>query len=295
MAEKRQWKGTTRGFTFMQKALKIMLSIMDVRVGYAIQLFVVPFFMLINHREYLAIYHYFRKRHGYPVLKSFYKTYVNHLLFGAMMLDRFTVYAGQKKFKVENPDNEIFMQMIESQGGFIMASSHVGNPELCGYLLKQDKKRINGLIFAGEKAEVQKNRATVFEDNNVRMIPVSEDMSHIFIINNALSDGEVITMPCDRTFGSEKSLECTFLNGKAKFPVGAFVIAAQYQTPVLVIFMLKQTTMCYRIHISKIDIPKIVGKREQINAMTRSYVEILEDIVRKYPEQWFNLYEFWDE
>ncbi|MDR2384313.1 MAG: lysophospholipid acyltransferase family protein [Tannerella sp.] len=294
-AKARQWKGTTGGYTFGQKALKILLSVMDVRMGYAVLLFAVPFYMLKNHREYLAIYHYFRKQWNYPVFKSFYKTYVNHLLFGQMMLDRFAVYAGQKKFRIENPDNEIFMQMLKNKKGCIMASSHVGNPEICGYLLKQDKKRINGLIYAGEKAEIRKNRTAAFENNNVRTIPVGEDMSHVFTINEALRNGEILTMPCDRIYGSDKSLECRFLNGKARFPVGAFVLATQYQTPLIVIFALKTTASLYKIYISQINIPEIADKREKINSMTRSYVHLLENIVKKYPEQWFNFYEFWHE
>ncbi|MDR2148209.1 MAG: lipid A biosynthesis (KDO)2-(lauroyl)-lipid IVA acyltransferase [Tannerella sp.] len=295
MAEKkaRQWKGTTGGYTFGQRAMKVIFSLMDVRFGYVILWFAVPFYMLKNHREYLAIYHYFRRQHGYPALKSFYKTYVNHLLFGQMMMDRFAVYAGQNKFNIENPDNEIFMNRLETLNGCILAGSHIGNPELCGYLLKQDKKRINGMIFGGEKKEVQKNRTNVLEDNNIRVIPVLEDMSHIFLINDALSNGEIVTMPCDRTFGSDKSLECDFLNGKADFPIGAFVLAVQYQVPVLVIFMLKITTRLYRIHMTQIDLPKQTTKREQINSMTRDYAKILEDIVKKYPLQWFNFYEFW--
>jgi predicted LPLAT superfamily acyltransferase len=291
----RQWKGTTGGHTFGQKALKIMFSVMNVHVGYVILLFAVPVYMLKNRKEYLAIYHYFRKRHHYPVMKSFYKTFINHLLFGQMMFDRFAVYGGQKKFKIENPDNDIFMRLLESRKGFILASSHVGNPELCGYLLKQDRKRINGLIFGGEKAEVQKNRMAAFKNNNVRLIPVSEDMSHIFLINGALTNGEIITMPCDRIFGSDKSFECKFLNGKANFPVGAFVLAVQFQTPVLAIFALKVTASLYRMHVSQINIPDTGDKKEKINAMTMSYASILENIVKKYPEQWFNFYEFWHE
>jgi predicted LPLAT superfamily acyltransferase len=293
--QERQWKGTTGGHTFGQKALKIMFSVMNVRVGYVLLLFAVPVYMLKNRKEYLAIYRYFRKRHHYPVVKSFYKTFLNHLLFGQMMFDRFAVYGGQKKFRIENPDNDVFMQLLDGREGFILASSHVGNPELCGYLLKQDRKRINGLIFGGEKAEVQKNRKAAFENNNVRLIPVGEDLSHIVLINEALSGGEIITMPCDRIFGSNKSLECEFLGGKATFPIGAFAFAVQFQIPVLAIFALKITSSHYRMHVSKIDVPQTGGKREKINAMTLSYVRILEKIVKRYPEQWFNFYEFWHE
>ncbi|MDR2917268.1 MAG: lysophospholipid acyltransferase family protein [Tannerella sp.] len=291
--EEREWKGVTGGNTFGQKALKILFSIVNVRIGYVILAFVIPFYMLFAHKGYLSIYHYFRKQHGYPVLKSFFKTYRNHYLFGQMMMDRFAVYAGQKKFKVDNPDNDLFLEMIHARHGCIIASSHIGNPELCGYLLKQKTKRINSMIFGGEAKEVQENRSKVLDENNVRLIPVSDDMSHIFLLNEALTNGEMVSMPCDRAFGSNKVVECDFLNGRAAFPVGAFVLALQYNVPVIAMFVLKISASLYRIHVVSVPVPPEGNKREQIGQMTRSFVKILEDIVKKYPEQWFNFYEFW--
>lgn len=294
--KEKDWEGVTGGSTFGQKALKILFSIVSVRVGYAILVFVIPFYMLFARRGYLAIYRYFRRQHGYSAMKSFWKTYRNHYLFGQMMLDRFAVYAGQRNiFQVENPDNDVFLAMLAGSEGCIIASSHVGNPELCGYLLKQNTKRINGLIFGGEAVEVQKNRAKVLGDNNIRLIPVSEDLSHVFLINEALSNGEMVSMPCDRTFGSDKSVECNFLNGKADFPMGAFVLALQFKVPALAFFVLKVAASRYRIHVRSIPVPQDdrLSKREQIDTMTRSFAKELEGIVKTYPEQWFNFYNFW--
>lgn len=291
--EEREWKGVTGGSTFGQKAMKILFSIVNVRVGYFILIFVIPFYMLFAHKGYISIYRYFRRQHRYSALKSFCKTYQNHFLFGQMMLDRFAVYGGQKDFKIDNPDNDLFLQMVNASHGCVVASSHVGNPELCGYLLRQDKKRINSLIYGGEAKEVQKNRSMVLGDNNVRLIPVSEDMSHIFLINEAMANGEMISMPCDRSFGSNKTVECDFLNGKVDFPVGAFVMALQYDVPVIALFALKISATLYRAHVVSVSVPKEGNKREQINAMARSFAKILEDIVKQYPEQWFNFYNFW--
>jgi Predicted acyltransferase len=292
-ANEREWTGVTGGNTFGQKAMKILFSIVSVRVGYFILVFVVPFYMLFARTRYLAIYSYFREQHGYSAMKSFFKSYKNHFLFGQMMLDRFAVYAGQKDFKLDNPDNDVFLEMVNAPHGCIIAGAHVGNPELCGYLLSQNKKRINGLIFGGEAKEVQKNRSIVLGDNNVRLIPVLEDMSHIFIINEALTDGEMMSLPCDRAFGSGKTVECEFLNGKADFPVGAFVMALQFNVPVIALFVLKISTKLYRAHLAHVPMPQEGSKREQINEMTRSFAKILEGIVREYPEQWFNFYSFW--
>ena len=289
----REWKGVTGGNTLGQRAMKVLFSIVNVRVGYFILAFVVPFYMLFARNGYLAIYRYFREQHGYPVMKSFFKTYQNHFLFGQMMLDRFAVYAGQRSFKLDNPDNDIFLEVVNSSQGCIMAGAHVGNPELCGYLLSQNTKRINGLIFGGEAKEVQKNRSAVLGDNNVRLIPVLDDMSHIFLINEALTSGEMISLPCDRSFGSGKTVECEFLNGKVDFPVGAFVMALQFNVPVIALFVLKISATLYRAHVVTVPVPQEGNKREQINEMARSFVKILEGIVKKYPEQWFNFYSFW--
>jgi predicted LPLAT superfamily acyltransferase len=294
VGRERAWEGVTGGNTFGQKAMKTVFSVVHVRIGYAILVVIVPFYMLFARARFLAIYRYFRQQQGYPPMKSFCKSYRNHYLFGQMMLDRFAVYAGQNRFKVDNPDNDLFLEMVYAQHGCIIASSHVGNPELCGYLLSQKTKRINSMIYGGEAKEVQKNRTKVLEDNNVRLIPVSADMSHIFILNEALTNGEMVSMPCDRAFGSAKTVECDFLSGKADFPIGAFVLAIQFNVPVIALFVLKKTDTLYRIHVISIPFPpKNLSKKEQINEMTKTFVRELEHITKMYPEQWFNFYKFW--
>jgi predicted LPLAT superfamily acyltransferase len=122
------------------------------------------------------------------------------------------------------------------------------------------------------------------------------DMSHIFTVNEALSAGEIISMPCDRNFGSAKSVECDFLSGKADFPIGAFTLAASFDVEVLAIFCIKVSVKKYEIFVVPIgrDVPHTsLTKKEKINHLVFSYAKELENIVKQYPEQWFNYYEFW--
>ena len=49
-----EWDGVTGGTTLGQKAMKVVLSIFDVRIGYAIMGLVVPFYMLFHHKGYVA-------------------------------------------------------------------------------------------------------------------------------------------------------------------------------------------------------------------------------------------------
>jgi len=292
----KDWTGRTGGSTLGQKALLFLFHFHNVTVGYVFLALVVPFYMLFARKGYLAIYRYFRRRHGYGSFKSFCKTYQNHFVFGQCMLDRFAVYAGRRNFfKVEITGNEHFHHLLNSEKGFLIASSHVGNFELSGYLLRQDKKRIYGMVFGGEAKEVMNKRAAILDRNNICIVPVANDMSHIYVLNEALRKGEIASMPCDRNFGSAKSVKCDFLNGKANFPQGAFALAVMFDVPVIAIFVMKESVSKYHVYVKPLSSEGFehLNKREKINLLAQSFANELENIVRKYPEQWFNFYNFW--
>ncbi|MCL2245924.1 MAG: lipid A biosynthesis (KDO)2-(lauroyl)-lipid IVA acyltransferase [Lentimicrobiaceae bacterium] len=291
-----EWNGVTGGKTLGQKALLFLFHFTNVTVGYVILALVVPFYMLFGRKGFSSIYRYFRKQFHYSPVKAFFKTYQNHFIFGQCMLDRFAVYAGRRNFfQMEITGNEEFYKLLENEKGFIIANSHVGNLELCGYLMRQNKKRINALVFGGETKEIMENRLKLFNLNNVSIIPVFGDMSHIFVVNEVLSAGEAVSMPCDRIFGSAKSVECDFLSGKADFPIGAFTLAAHFDVPVIAIFVLKKSVSKYRVYVQPISLEDAgtLSKREKAEHLTRAFVKKLEAVVREYPEQWFNFYNFW--
>ncbi|MDR1225296.1 MAG: lipid A biosynthesis (KDO)2-(lauroyl)-lipid IVA acyltransferase [Prevotellaceae bacterium] len=300
MADNRGWKGNTGGGNFGQKALIFLLNFLGLRPLYAVLALVVPFYMLFSRKGYLSVYHYFRKRFGFSVWNSFYKTYLNHFLFGQVILDRFAVFAGIKDlFDVEIIGNAYFERLAEGEKGFIMAGSHVGNFEIGGYLLHSEKKRINALIYAGETRTMQHNRSKVLAASNVNLIPVQHDMSHLFAINVALQNGEIISMTCDRNHGSAKSVECDFLDWKADFPLGAFALAASFEVEVLAVFCIKISAKKYKIFVQPCSgaahatNSTPATKREQTTNLVKCYAAELETIVKQYPLQWFNYYEFW--
>ncbi|MDR0865075.1 MAG: lysophospholipid acyltransferase family protein, partial [Candidatus Symbiothrix sp.] len=298
MNNERKWKGKTGGNLLGQWGLIVLFKFLDIRIVYFLMSLVVPFYMLFAAKRAKAIYHYFRKQFNCSRWKSLIKTYQNHFIFGQVVLDRFAVFAGNKNiFELELIGYEHFERLENGKKGFITASSHIGNFEIGGYMLRSKKKKMNALIYAGETKTVQANRTKILGDNNINLIPVLDDMSHLFAVHAALQQGEIVSMPCDRNLGSAKSVTCDFLNGKADFPVGAFALATTFEVEVLAIFIIKKSSKKYTAYIKpvKIDDETDGTKREKIERYVRSYVKEVETIVREYPEQWFNYYEFWKE
>lgn len=284
------WNGTTFGNGLMHKWLVGLLRWVDVRVIYAITaILIIPFCLVFNGK---LIYHYFRQCHHYGIMRAMWATYINHCLFSQVVIDRFAMFAG-KHFHVEMEGYEHFEHLAKQSDGFIQLSSHVGNYEIAGYTLVAKDKPFNALVFFGEKESIMQGRSTRFADTNIKMIPVNDDMSHIFIIDEALQNGEIVSMPADRLLGSSKTIIMPFLGADAYFPQGPFRVATMRGLDVLAVNVMKTGTVRYKIFITPLTYDRSLSRQEQLNSLAEAYVKELERMMRLYPKQWYNFFEFW--
>ena len=274
-----EWSGKTDGQPWMQRSLIVLFRVVPLWLPYGIMALVVPFYMIFNRKGFKAMYRFFRERFHYGCWKSFWKVYANHFRFGQIILDRFGVYAG-KKYRFITEGQELMDELEKHPEGFVNLSSHVGNYEIAGYSLKPKSKRFNALVYAGETATVMENRKKMLSQNNMSMILVKEDMSHLFELNAAIDKGDIVSMPADRIYGSQKAVECQFFGEKARFPLGAFALANKKNVPMLAVFVMKDSYCTYHAYVREIN-------------TTQNFAENLEEIVRKYPTQWFNYFDFW--
>lgn len=278
----------------MQRALIVVYRLVGLRPMYAVMALVVPFYMLLGHRGYMVAYRFFRQRLNYGRVKAFLSVYRNHYVFGQIILDRFAAYAG-KKFRLNMDGYDKFLSMADGEEGFIMLSSHVGNYEMAGYTLVSEKKPFKALVYGGETATVMENRLRILGHNHISLIPISQDMSHVFIMSDALSKGEILSMSGDRLLGA-KSVGCTFFGATAQFPIGPFALAVQREAKVLAVFVMKESVNSYHVHIKEITYSGEERKtKEKIALLAQSFADELERTVLQYPTQWFNYYDFWEE
>lgn len=295
--EHNSWKGTTGGLPWMQRTLVKWLAVIDVRIVYAfVAVIVIPFYMLFTHYGYIAQYRFFQDVFKEPWYKAFWHVYKNECKFSQIIIDRFAVYGGKRyNFDIDEKEFELWNNLEKSSDGFVQVSGHVGNYEIAGYLLNVEHKKLNALVFSGETQTVMNNRTKKFVPNNIVMVPVSNDMSHVFTLSNALSNGDIASMPGDRIFGSKKFVEADFFGRKARFPMGPFQLAVLHEKPIVTVFVLKKDYKTYKIFINELDANLIseMKKSEKINSLVNQYVSILENVVREYPTQWFNYFDFW--
>ena len=295
MTAEKEWKGRTDGTPWMHRWLIKVMRVLPLRLMYAgVAVMVVPFYMLFRRSGFRAQWQFFRQRMQYGWWRSLWSTYRNHCQFSQVVLDRFYMFAG-KRFHLEIDNIELYNHLAAQPEGFVILSSHVGCYEVAGYTLQANDKRFNALVYGGEAEAVLENRRRVMEVNNIHTIVTSDDMSHVFIMSEALANGEIVSIPGDRIYGSPKNVSCRFFDAEARFPLGPFALAAQRSLPALQVSVMKEGYKHYRVHINDItqDIDTTLPIRQRAAIMAQRFADGLEAIVRRYPTQWYNYFDFW--
>lgn len=298
MTEERQWQGKTGGGNFGQKALFFILKHIRVFWLYPVLYFVIPFYLLFSRKGTLSLRFYYKDILKYSKIKSFFSYFKNEITFGKVVLDKFAVLAGKtEQFNIHIDENDMshFQSLLRQEKGIILAGSHVGNFELLGQCLEQDQKPISCIIFGGEGAGYQQQRDIAFGKRNIKLIPIQNDMSHLFAIKDALDKGEMIAILCDRHFGGRKIKTIKFMGEEASFPTGIFTIAAQMEIPIVSTFIMKEKRNRYQGYMKHLQLPERTSTiSETMETMLHLYAASIEDILRQYPHQWFNYYPYWE-
>ena len=291
----KQWDGKTQGGDFGQRSLVFLIRFLGLRFVYFMMAFAIPFFVIFNKKESNAIIKYYHEILGFTKFRSLFKVFKNNFLFGKMMMDRLALMAKKNKFSIKIVNEDLFDDLCNNEKGFMIGSAHVGNFELAGYALHQDKKIIHSLIFGGESAEIQARRNEMLKKNNIIGIVASNDMSHIFKIKNALDEGNIVSMPCDRMLGSNKNIKVTLLGKETSLPMGPFITAAHSDVKMISIFIMREKTWSYTVYVNEIHYDENLNIRQRSEQLAKNYAKELESVLKEYPDQWFNFYDFWED
>ena len=278
----------------MQRSLMWMTQGFGLYLFYGIVAVVVCFYMIFRPRDVRAIYR-LRRHLGKSPWSAAARVYGNFYQFGRIIIDRFSTYGG-RRFEIIFDQRQAYKELMHSEEGFVQFSSHVGNYELAGYTLSFEHKSLYALVYAGETQTVMQNRQRLFGEHRIHMVPVMKDMSHLFTLSNALSKGDTTSLPADRIFGSPKHFRIPFLGQEASFPIGPFALAVQHDVKAVAMFVVKEPRLRYRILLRELpltDEERQFPARERMQRLAEKYVAQLEQVVRTYPSQWFNFYDFW--
>jgi predicted LPLAT superfamily acyltransferase len=138
-----------------------------------------------------------------------------------------------------------------------------------------------------------------FETNNIDADSIGPET--IFALQNEVENGGLVVILGDRTSAhSEKCIKHDFLGKTACFPYGVYLIASLLKAPVFFVFGLRTKSASLfpknNIFVEKaktdFDCNRAEAKK-RIVELCGEYAATLEKYSIKYPNQWYNFYDFW--
>ncbi|MGI4862372.1 MAG: hypothetical protein ACRYFZ_00500 [Janthinobacterium lividum] len=285
------WHGKSHASVTGYQIFGFFIKRLGVRAGYFILLFVALYYFLFSPKSSAAILGFYRRLH-FPALKAYRLLYVNYFRFGQTLIDKFAVLAGQQASFTFAFDGEEHLRDIVAGGqGGILLSAHAGNWEAAAQLLNRLNTPVNLVMYDGEDAHI-KQYLQGSAKKKFEVIFIKNDLSHIFKINAALGDNELVCLHADRFLPGAPTLWQEFLGAPARFPEGPFLLALKFRVPVTFVYAFKETATHYQL--SATPGQRFNGRQgDTVQAIAAEFVASLEAKVRRYPAQWFNYYDFW--
>ncbi len=289
-----KWSGKSRGSLLGYRIFVFCIRNFGVKTAYSVLFFVAAYYFIFLPKSNRYIFTYFSKRLGWSYWKSKRAVFESYLIFGKTIIDKTAISAGLRdKFTYEFDGIENLKAMMQHGKGGVLISAHIGNFEIAERFLEEIdfSYPINLITTDLEHSDIKAYLESVSErKSTVKFIFIKEDLSHIFLINEALEKNELICFTGDRYFEGSKFLEAELLGKKARFPAGPFHIASRLKVPVAYVYVMKEPNLHYHLFARIAPV-----KHRDSQALLESYTDNLESMLRRYPKQWFNYFDFWDE
>ncbi|MGY8934183.1 MAG: LpxL/LpxP family acyltransferase [Flavobacteriales bacterium] len=288
-----QWDGKSKGAVLGYKIFIFFIQKLGIRAAYVLLYLVALYYFLFSIKGRNASFYYFHKRLGYTKLKSFISVYISYYNFGKTIIDKFAISSGLRdKFTFEFDGEHHINEIVKEKKGGILISAHVGNFEISQYCftLLDQHSEINLVTTDNEHSAIKDYLDSVSLKSSIKFIIIKDDMSHIFNINNALRNNELVCFTGDRYFEGSKILKEELLGKETNFPAGVFMLASRLKVPVIFLYIMKEPKLHYHFYAEKANF-----KNREAQGLLNQYTQSMERKLKKYPYQWFNYYDFWND
>jgi len=216
----------------------------------------------------------------------------NHFTaFSEFLVRRFDAAGGSEVvFESLDGSKERLIAFTEAHKQALHGTFHFGNSDLMGFWLSEFDLSIRMVRYQVGNSNDLKWLERRFGDK-VGFLWVNQPENLLFALKDAVADQHNIAMKCDRIEHSSKHEEFDFLGAKRIFPFTIYYLSILFDLPV--VFTVGVPTSRHGTCVYSSDAYYPVGKNkaeklENARIHFQSTLKLLNQLVRKYPYQWFN-------
>lgn len=298
MNASKETTGRSLGSKFKHRFMYALISAGGRKLAYAFLYIVVFFYSIspaVSQKSRAYITRRFKPRSKWEFFKH---TYLLNLNFGRTLIDRAALgILGTVKVNSTEEERQLCRRLCAQRRGLILLTAHCGAWHAAVNLLDFIPAKIHVLYYKNP----QDNDKTVAEHSgkNARfsLINPAGPLGGIMEMMAALEKGEAVCAMADRVFGNPKNaVEADFLGGKIRVPYSFYRLAAAAGAPVAVMFFPRvgsgEFTTWTAAHFS---VPDSGSAKDSYAHFAQQFVDALEEFCIKYPYQFFNYFDLWEE
>ncbi len=287
-------RGNRLGFWFF----KAMLRMGGLRGAYGLLYPVCLYYLFFDRRAVQGALAYLSRRFpGAGRLRLRFLTYRLFRSQGIQLIDRYAASSGAVRFDFVSRGGEQMRRALENSGsGLVLLTAHMGNWQIAMTTLGNIGKQVHLVMGAEHNEAVRRALRPSVGTEHLRVISSEAHLGGVLEIMNALGKGDIVSFMGDRPFGFE-TMEIRFLGETARFPCGAFQVAAAAGCPIRIMLSARLGYRRYLVDFKHIIFPvyeKKIPKKEQIRRWMQQYADILGDFVGEYPLQCFLFADVWN-
>ena len=218
--------------------------------------------------------------------------------FARILADRFLVGVSPGSIRWRSLGDQALLAGLAHREGCVLLSAHLGNWELSSRWLEHYPVRaLNVVMLMGEDPRIAAELARAMGAAPFAVIDVADPFGASLAIAAALRRGETCCMLGDRTAGTgDHTIAAPLLGGLARFPTGPFIAAAATGAVVMPTYCVKCGWRDYALFADEpwtVRFADRAGRQAELERAVARWARSLERMVRRYPMQWHNFYDFW--
>jgi len=181
-------------------------------------------------------------------------------------------------------------ELLKKYKGVVAVTAHIGNWELAGAVTALCGYPVVGVAMAHKNKMINEffNRQRSYA--GMEVVPLGRAVKECL---KALQEGKVVALLGDRDF-TRGGFRLDFFGRLAIIPKGAAIFSFRTNTPILPGFITTQKDGKFHLRFEKPIFPIPTGDEEKdAIELTKKFLVVIEDYIRRYPDQWFMFRQFW--
>jgi lauroyl/myristoyl acyltransferase len=200
-----------------------------------------------------------------------------------------------KAVTIERPAADPLQAALAQGRGVVLVTCHFGNWDVAARTLARYGRPCN-LVMAREVNETTAEYVRAArEAAGMRVLLSDSSVYGPFNMLRALRRNEILALQLDRPLGGDGARPVEFFGAPALFQSGAIRIARLAGTPIFPVFVARRGPRHYRIVVGRERRVARAASMDEMDRVLAGIVAEFEDLVREYPDQWFQFAPFWPE